>query len=71
MATKKEPKYAPAREDGLKPWVVERHEWGHKSERIHHAKSASAAEYDAVGRQRHVSAKARRATPEDMRNLPQ
>lgn len=63
------PKYAPAREDGLKPWCVELREWGERRERIEWAPSRSQAEYQVKGRMRYVSAKARRATPEDVERL--
>jgi hypothetical protein len=65
----KEPKYAPARADGLKPWYVEVIDWGRKSERIVYAKSRADAEYRANGRLRYMSARARRATPDDIRRL--
>lgn len=65
----KTPRYAPARDDGLKPWVVERREWGQKTERIVYARGRADAEYEVKGRQRFVYAKARRATPEDIEVL--
>jgi len=58
-------KYAPAREDGLKPWVVTITEWGQLRERIIYAETRSAAEYEGKGGMRYVYAHARRATPED------
>jgi hypothetical protein len=62
-------KYAPAREDGLKPWVVTRREWGRSSERVVYAETSAAAKYKAIGRQLHVTATVRRATPEDIERL--
>lgn len=62
-------KYAPPREDGLKPWVVEKSEWGRKDERLVWAESRSQAEYEVKGRMRYVYAKGRRATPEDVSRL--
>lgn len=63
------PKYAPARKDGLKPWHVTVREWGRPRERIEWADSRAQAEYQVKGRLRYVSAKARRATPDDMERL--
>ena len=60
------PKYAPAREDGLKPWLVTIYEWGKSRDRVIYAETAAAARYDAIGRMLYVSAKARRATPADL-----
>jgi hypothetical protein len=61
------PKYAPPNEDGLKPWVVTVREWGRAShDRIIYAKTNAAAKYAAIGRQRYVTATARRATPDDL-----
>lgn len=60
------PKFAPAREDGLKPWHVTISEWGKQRTHIEWAEDARSAEYQAVGRMRYVSAKARRATPADL-----
>jgi hypothetical protein len=62
-------KYAPARDDGLKPWVVERSEWGRKVDRLVYAKTRRDAEYEVKGRERYVSARGRRATPEDVERL--
>jgi hypothetical protein len=59
-------KYAPAREDGLKPWIVTLCEWGRKTDRIIYAETNAAARYQAVGRMRYVTATARRATPADI-----
>lgn len=63
------PRYAPAREDGLKPWAVEISEWGKRRTQVVYAENRSAAEYEAKGRMRYVHAKARRATPDDMERL--
>ena len=63
------PKFAPAREDGLKPWVVAVSSWGRTTERIEYAESARQATYQAVGRMQHTYGKARRATPDDMERL--
>lgn len=62
-----EPRYAPARADGMKPWVVIRREWGRQTTLIVWAETSRAARYEVVGRQRHVKAEAFRATPADMR----
>jgi hypothetical protein len=59
-------KYAPLNEDGLKPWVVTRNEWGRTSEQIVYAKSSADAKYKAIGRQLHVTGTVRRATSEDI-----
>jgi hypothetical protein len=63
------PKYAPAREDGLKPYVVAVSSWGRTDERIIYAAKTNEAEYEGKGRMAYTSAKARRATPEDMERL--
>lgn len=61
-------KYAPAREDGKKPYVVAISEWGRHRERLVWATNVSGARYAAIGRGgvgvgiRQV----RRATPADM-----
>ena len=60
------PKFAPPREDGLKPWHVTIREWGREYARIEYAATAAGARYNAIGRQRYVTATARRATPEDV-----
>ena len=65
------PKYAPAREDGKKPYVVTIMDWGKTRERIGWGKTVADAKYNAAGRSRpgmHVS-RARRATPEDMETI--
>jgi hypothetical protein len=59
-------KYAPPNDEGLKPWVVTVSDFGRKYVRIIYAETSAAAKYAAVGRQQHVSATARRATPEDL-----
>jgi hypothetical protein len=59
-------KYAPPREDGLKPWLVVISSFGSKMERIIYAETRAQAEYDAKGRMRHTYAHGRRATPEDV-----
>jgi hypothetical protein len=66
---KRAARYAPPRDDGLKPWVVERAEWGRRTERVVYAETRSAAEYEVKGRQRYVTARGRRATSEDMERL--
>ena len=63
------PKFAPAREDGLTPWVVLFKQWTYSHESIVYARGRYDAEYAVKGRQQHCSAKARRATPEDMERL--
>lgn len=62
-------KYAPAREDGLKPYVVEVSEWGRKRETVVYAAKSNDATYQAVGRSRYAYGKARRATPDDLERL--
>lgn len=59
-------RYAPADEKGFKPWVVTRMEWGRTTCHLEWAESAAQAAYQNRGRQRNVSAHARRATPEDV-----
>lgn len=61
--------FAPAREDGLKPWHVVVSQFGEQRERIEWAESARQAEYQGKGRMRYTSARARRATVEDMERL--
>lgn len=63
------PKFAPARDDGLKPYVVEVSSWGRTTEAIKWAADAADARYQGKGRMQHTSAKARRATPEDIERL--
>jgi hypothetical protein len=62
------PKYAPPREDGLKPYVVDVWEWGHGRQTLVYAVNAADARYQACGRSRPgIYAKStRRATPADM-----
>ena len=43
-------KYASARENGDKPYVVTRHGWGRESNRIGWGKTAASAKHDAFGR---------------------
>ena len=65
------PKYAPAREDGDKPYVISIHDWGKDIERLGWGATASEAKYDATGR-KHVGMyvnSARRATPDDVERL--
>ncbi len=68
MSTAKASKYAPAREDGLKPFHVALTSWGRSWGVIVYAETASDAEYRAKHQQMHTYAKARRATPADMEN---
>ena len=63
------PRYARARHDGLKPWVVAVTQWGQTKERIIYASSASEAAYEGKGRQLYTYAKARRATPDEVERL--
>ncbi|HEU4975719.1 MAG TPA: hypothetical protein VFT50_11560 [Baekduia sp.] len=60
------PRYAPAREDGLKPYVVTVTSWGRSHDTLTYAESARDAVWRTVGRQRYTYGKARRATPEDI-----
>ena len=64
-------KYAPAREDGLKPWLVTVTEWGRSRERIEWAETNAQACSQARGRMRYTYARARRATPADLERLKQ
>jgi hypothetical protein len=59
-------KYAPAREDGKKPYVATISEWGRQRTAIVWGKTASDAKYAAIGRMRYAYARVRRATPTDM-----
>lgn len=63
-------KYAPAREDGLKPWVVTRHEWGCSSDVVVYAETGARAKYQCIGRQLHVTGTVRRATVDDLAKVP-
>lgn len=67
--TTRRPRYAPAREDGLKPYVVTVSSWGRSYEVLEYAAKPNEAEYAAKGRQLRTFAKARRATPDDMDRL--
>ena len=61
-------KYAPPREDGKKPYVVEQSGWGRKRERIGWGKTVAEAKHNAFGRPgvgEYITG-CRRATPEDM-----
>lgn len=62
------PKYAPAREDGDKLYVVTRGGWGRWEDRIGWGTTPTEAKWDAWGRlgTGHYISKCRRATPEDM-----
>jgi hypothetical protein len=62
-------RFAPAREDGLKPWVVIRSEWGRKTYHLVYAESARDAVWRNIGRGRYVTGRALRATPEDVERL--
>lgn len=64
----RDPKYAPAREDGLKPWHATISEWGKERTKIVYAESAAYARHEAVGGMRYTSARVRRATPQDIRD---
>lgn len=60
-------KYAPAREDGMKPYVISTHSWGRTSDRIEWADSLREAKaHYGWTRQLHTSISVRRATPADM-----
>lgn len=68
------PRYAPAREDGTKPYVVKvkctRPMCNDIAERLVWAWTPTGARDDAIGREQHTKAIAcRRATPEDVTNL--
>lgn len=61
-------KYAPANEDGLKPYVVERKGWGKTDTRVVYAANTPEAKYKAFGRMgtgEYITG-CRRATPEDV-----
>lgn len=62
------PKYAPAREDGAKPYVVTVWDMGREYTTVVHADSAPQAKSVAVGRRGpgRYAKPARRATPTDM-----
>ena len=62
-------KYAPAREDGMKPYHVTISEWGQQYEKIIYAATTDDAKYKAVGRMRYIAARVRRATPDDVKRL--
>lgn len=67
----KQPKYAPARADGEKPWVVTVYRWGTTTDRLVYAEDKPTARYRAVGRAGvaiYVS-RIRRATPSDIEAL--
>lgn len=62
------PKYAPANENGEKPYVVERSGWGRKRTKVVYAATVADAKYRAFGRLgtgEYITG-CRRATPEDM-----
>jgi hypothetical protein len=64
-------KYAPARENGKKPYVVTKGGWGRSLDRIGWGETASDAKYDAFGRMgvgEYVTG-CRRATPQDMEEI--
>lgn len=64
------PKYAPAREDGTKPFVVVAASWGRTTERLVYVRKRSDARYAAIGREKYTSAQSiRRATPDDVERL--
>ena len=62
------PKYAPAREDGEKPYVVTIWEMGREYTTVVYTDTAAQAKGVAVGRRSpgRYAKSARRATPEDM-----
>lgn len=65
---KPEPKYAPARPSGDKPYVVEKSGWGKKSTVIGWGRTPAMARWNAFGRMgigEHITA-TRRATPTDL-----
>jgi hypothetical protein len=49
------PKYAPAREDGLKPWVVLFKQWKDSHESIVYARGRSEAEYAVISDDGHCN----------------
>ena len=59
------PRFAPAREDGLKPWVRASYHFGRTSHSIVWAGNASEARY-AFGKMHLETVKIRRATPADV-----
>jgi hypothetical protein len=66
------PRYAPAREDGTKPYVVTiRNAFAREDTyRLVYVKQRSAARYAAIGREQHTYfVDLRRASPEDVTNL--
>lgn len=68
MSNSKTPRYAPANEQGEKPYLVEVSAFAgsNRYTRIVYANKPGEAEYQAKGRQMHTYAKARRATPADI-----
>lgn len=59
-------KYAPPNDLGQKPWTVTRIEWARETTSVVYEDTKALAEWRIKGRQRHVSAKARRSTVEDL-----
>jgi hypothetical protein len=62
------PKYAPANDEGLKPYMVTRAGWGRSSTRLVYADKVATAKYKAFGRMGtgEYITECRRATPEDI-----
>jgi hypothetical protein len=61
-------KYAPANQDGEKPYVVEKSGWGRKRSKVIYARTVAEAKHRAFGRLgvgEYITG-CRRATPEDM-----
>lgn len=70
MPEKKAPQYAPAREDGKKPYVVVVASWGNKDKRLVYVNKRSDARFAAIGRQMYASMEScRRATPADVESM--
>lgn len=61
-------KYAPANDEGLKPYFIEYRDWRDIIQKIVYAEDVSTARYKAIGRGRPGVGirEARRATPDDI-----
>lgn len=61
-------KWAPARDDGMKPWVRTVWEWDRSTDRIVYAANSTDAKYiEPI--MRYASVRVRRATPDDMKQV--
>jgi hypothetical protein len=69
VSTKSTDQFAPAREDGLRPYVVTSRRWVRRSTRIVYAENAGGAVQRLTGNRRGMSGIARRAMVDDMERL--